>query len=188
MSAASVTSSVTAPLPEKIASLVHEARWLLIGLVGIYLALVLWGYDRADPGWSHAAALERVSNPGGRFGAWLADLLLYLLGLSSWWLAVLPFFLLAWGYHRLSHIFGGDRRSLLIALGGFVVLLLACAGVEGMRFWSLKAALPLAPGGMLGYEVGRLTTQFLGYTGGTLILLVVAMIGSVCLPACPGSL
>ncbi len=68
MSAASVTSSVTAPLPEKIASLVHEARWLLIGLVGIYLALVLWGYDRADPGWSHAAALERVSNPGGRFG------------------------------------------------------------------------------------------------------------------------
>ncbi len=177
MSVVSLTPSAAAPLPEKIASLVHEARWLLIGLVGIYLALILWGYDRADPGWSHAATLDRVANPGGRFGAWLADLLLYLVGLSAWCLAVLPFFLLASRYQRLSHIFGGDRRSLLIALGGFLVLLLACAGVESMRFWSLKVALPLAPGGLFGYEVGRLTTQFLGYTGGTLILLVLAMIG-----------
>jgi S-DNA-T family DNA segregation ATPase FtsK/SpoIIIE len=48
-------------------------------------------------------------------------------------------FLLAWGYHRLSHIFGGDRRSLLIALTGFAVLLLASTGVsKAMRFWSLK--------------------------------------------------
>ena len=46
-----------------------------------------------------------------------------------------------------------------------------------MRFWSLKAALPLAPGGMLGHEVGRHVAQFLGYTGGTLVLLVLAMIG-----------
>ena len=46
-----------------------------------------------------------------------------------------------------------------------------------MRFWSLKLALPLAPGGMLGFEVSRQVTQYLGYTGGTLILLVLAMIG-----------
>jgi S-DNA-T family DNA segregation ATPase FtsK/SpoIIIE len=177
MSAASLPDSLPVPLPEKIASLVHEARWLLVGATGIFLALILWGYDRGDPGWSHAASLERVANPGGRFGAWLADLLLYLLGLSAWWLALLPFFLVAWGYHRLSHLFGGDRRSLAIALGGFLLLLLASVGVEAMRFWSLKAALPLAPGGMVGYEVGRLTAQFLGYTGGTLILLVLAMIG-----------
>ena len=177
MNAASMTEDSPAPLPEKIASLVHEAHWLLVGLLGIYLSLILWGYERMDPGWSHAATPDRIANPGGRFGAWLSDLLLYLLGLSAWWLAVLPLFLLAWGYHRLSHIFGGDRRSLAIALIGFVLLLLASTGIEAMRFWSLKLALPLAPGGMLGNEVGRLTTSFLGYTGGTLILIVLAMIG-----------
>jgi S-DNA-T family DNA segregation ATPase FtsK/SpoIIIE len=42
----------------------------------------------------------------------------------------LLFFLLAWGYHRLSRLFGGDRRPLLIALAGFVVLLLASSGLE----------------------------------------------------------
>ena len=177
MSAISASESVSTPLPEKIALLVHEARWLLVGLVGLYLGLVLWGFDRADPGWSHAATVERIANPGGRFGAWLSDLLLYLFGLSAWWWVALPFFLLAWGYHRLSHLFGGDRRSLLIALSGFVLLLLASCGLEAMRFWSLKLALPLAPGGMLGVAAGHHVAQFLGYTGGTLVLLVLAMIG-----------
>ena len=177
MSAISASESATTPLPEKIALLVHEARWLLVGLAGLYLGLILWGFERSDPGWSHAAVVERVANPGGRFGAWLADLLLYLFGFSAWWWVALLFVLLAWGYHRLSHLFGGDRRPLLIALAGFVLLLLASCGLEAMRFWSLKAALPLAPGGMLGHEVGRHFTQVLGYTGGTLILLVLAMIG-----------
>ena len=177
MSVISASDSVSTPLPEKIALLVHEARWLLVGLVGLYLGLVLWGFERADPGWSHAATVERIANPGGRFGAWLSDLLLYIFGLSAWWWVALPLFLLAWGYHRLSHIFGGDRRSLLIALSGFAMLLLASSGLEAMRFWSLKIALPLVPGGMLGVEVGRQVTQYLGYTGGTLILLALAMIG-----------
>ncbi len=157
--------------------LVHEARWLLVGLIGLYLGLVLWGFDKADPGWSHAAVVERIVNPGGRFGAWLSDLLLYLFGLSAWWWVALPFFMLAWGYHRLSRLFGGDRRPLLIALSGFLMLLLASCGLEAMRFWSLALSLPLGSGGMLGFEVGRLITLFLGYTGGTLILLVLAMIG-----------
>ncbi|MCF8177706.1 MAG: DNA translocase FtsK 4TM domain-containing protein [Sulfuritalea sp.] len=177
MSAITASKSVSTPLPEKIALLVHEARWLLVGLTGLYLGLILWGFERTDPGWSHAAAVKNIANPGGRFGAWLSDLLLYLFGLSTWWWVALPFFLLAWGYHRLSHLFGGDRRSLLIALSGFVLLLLASCGLEAMRFWSLQVALPLAPGGMLGTEVGRHVTQFLGYTGGTLVLMVLAMIG-----------
>ena len=71
------------PLPERIAALVHEARWLAVAAVGLYLALILWGYDKADPGWSQSANVDAVTNPGGRFGAWLADLLLYLFGLSA---------------------------------------------------------------------------------------------------------
>jgi len=177
MNAVSASESPATPLPEKIALLVHEARWLLVGLAGLYLALVLWGFDRADPGWSHSAIVERIANPGGRFGAWLSDLLFYLFGFSAWWWVVLPFFMVAWGYHRLSHLFGGDRRSLLIALAGFLVLLVASCGLEAMRFWSIKLELPLAPGGMLGFEVGRLVALFLGYTGGTLVLLVLGMIG-----------
>ncbi|HNI81612.1 MAG TPA: DNA translocase FtsK 4TM domain-containing protein, partial [Rhodocyclaceae bacterium] len=65
------------PLPEKIASLLQEARWLLLGVLAAYLAIVLFGYAKSDPGWSHAVYVERVSNPGGRFGAWLSDELVF---------------------------------------------------------------------------------------------------------------
>jgi S-DNA-T family DNA segregation ATPase FtsK/SpoIIIE len=165
------------PLPERIAALVHEARWLAVAAVGLYLALILWGYDKADPGWSRVADVAAIANPGGRFGAWLADLLLYLFGLSAWWWVVLLFLLVAIGYHRVSHLFGDDRRPLLLALAGFIVLLISSCGLESMRFWSLATPLPLAAGGMLGYEVGRLATTFLGFTGGTLILLALTMVG-----------
>ena len=173
---------ITKPLPEKIALLMAETRWLLVGVCGVYLLMVLGGFNAADPGWSHAASVERVINPGGRFGAWLADVLLYLFGVSAWWWAVLPFFLLAIGYPRLHRLFAAsdqprDRRSLWIALAGFALLLLACAGLEATRFWSARWDLPLAPGGMLGGEIGGFATRFLGFTGGTLILLGLAMVG-----------
>jgi S-DNA-T family DNA segregation ATPase FtsK/SpoIIIE len=169
--------TLSLPLPEKIALLVHEARWLLVAAIGVYLALILGGFTVSDPGWSHAVTVDRVANPGGRGGAWLADLLLYLFGFSAWLWVVLSVTLLFWGYHRLSHLFGGDRRPLLISLAGFAVMLLALCGIEAMRFWSIKTALPLAPGGLIGIEVGRHVTQYLGYTGGTLILMVLGMVG-----------
>jgi len=165
------------PLPEKIAAVVHEARWLVVGAAGVYLALILWGYLPSDPGWSHAAQVDIVANPGGRFGAWLADLLLYVFGYSAWWLPVFLTFLVAWGYHRLEGLLKGDRRPLAIATAGFALVLLSSAGIEAMRFWSIEASLPLSPGGMLGIEVGRLVGDTLGYTGGTLILLALFFAG-----------
>jgi DNA segregation ATPase FtsK/SpoIIIE, S-DNA-T family len=170
-------NAASAALPEKIASLLREARWLVAAVVAAYIALILWGFDKADPGWSHSALVERIANPGGRAGAWIADLLLYVFGLSAWWWVAMLTFLIAAGYHRLSAVFGGDRRPLAIALVGFGLMLASSCAIEAMRFWSLKVALPYAPGGVLGFEIGRLTTLYLGFTGGTLILLAAWMTG-----------
>jgi S-DNA-T family DNA segregation ATPase FtsK/SpoIIIE len=169
--------SVPQPLPEKIASLLQEARWLVLAAAALYIGLILFGYDKADPGWSHAAQVARVANPGGRFGAWVADLLLYLFGVSAWWWVLFLLFLVIWGYRRLDGIFSPDRRPFLIALAGFLLLLGASSGLEALRFYSMKAALPLGPGGMLGQEAGRLFARFFGYNGGTLILLALFAAG-----------
>jgi S-DNA-T family DNA segregation ATPase FtsK/SpoIIIE len=170
-------SNAAQPLPERIAALVHEARWLAVAAIGLYLALILWGYDKGDPGWSRVADVAAIANPGGRFGAWMADLLLYLFGLSAWWWVVLLFLLVAIGYHRVNHLFGEDRRPVWLAILGFIILLVSSCGLEAMRFWSLATPMPLAPGGMLGYEVSRHAANFLGFTGGTLILLALTMVG-----------
>ena len=165
------------PLPEKIVALLQEARWLVLGVVAFYIGLILYGFSKADPGWSHAAQVERIANPGGRIGAWLADLLLYLFGLSAWWWVLFFLFLVIWGYRRLEGIFHTDRRPFFIALSGFIVLIAASSGLETLRFHSAKTPLPLEPGGMLGLEVGRLFSQFLGFTGGTIILIALFAAG-----------
>ncbi|MBX9849558.1 MAG: DNA translocase FtsK 4TM domain-containing protein, partial [Rhodocyclaceae bacterium] len=169
--------NLSQPLPEKIAALVHEARWLCVAALAAFLALILWGFDKADPGWSHAALAPNVVNPGGKFGAWLADLMLYLFGLSAWWWVACLLLLLAWGYRRLGFSQETNRRHLSVVLCGFIVLLVASSGVESLRFWSLKVALPFQPGGMLGHGVSNLALQYLGFTGGTLILLTLFALG-----------
>ncbi|HNH35857.1 MAG TPA: DNA translocase FtsK 4TM domain-containing protein [Rhodocyclaceae bacterium] len=165
------------PLPERLVALFNEARWLLLGVAAIYLGLVLGGYDPSDAGWSHAARAEGIANPGGRFGAWLADLLLYLFGVSAWWWVPFLAISLVWGYRRLGGWLSVDRRPYLIACGGFLLMLVASAGLEALRFWSLKVAMPLAPGGMVGHEMARLGALYLGFTGGTLVLLAALAVG-----------
>jgi S-DNA-T family DNA segregation ATPase FtsK/SpoIIIE len=167
----------TVPLPEKIAALLHEVRWLFVGGFGLYLVLVLFGFDKADPGWSHAVHGAEIANPGGRFGAWLADILFYVFGLSAWWWVVLLFSLAVRGYQRL-HILRVERRPLFMALIGFLLLLVASSAIEAIRFWSSQVALPLEPGGMLGLELGRTVTSGLGFTGGTLLLMVLWLAGA----------
>ncbi|MFG3756670.1 DNA translocase FtsK 4TM domain-containing protein, partial [Klebsiella pneumoniae] len=51
--------------------------------------IILLSYNRADPGFTHASQVDEIRNLGGRVGAWLADLLLFVFGASAYWWAVL---------------------------------------------------------------------------------------------------
>ena len=166
-----------APLPGKIAALLRESRWFIVIAAAAYLALVLFTFDRADPGWSHAIGNLEIRNSGGRAGAWLADILLYVFGVSAYWWVMLLVYAVLWGYRRLDGSSISDRRPFIIALAGFVVLLVASSGVEALRFHSLKAVLPLAPGGMIGSVVAQLLGSTFGFTGATLILLTLCAVG-----------
>ena len=166
-----------APLPGKIAALLRESRWFILIAAAAFLALILLTFDRADPGWSHAAANLEIHNSGGRAGAWLADLLLYLFGISAYWWVMLLVYAVLWGYRRLDGSSIGHRRPFIIALAGFAVLLIASSALEALRFHTLKAALPLAPGGMLGMVTAQFLGAGFGFTGATLILLTLCAVG-----------
>lgn len=171
-------SELPRPLPEKIALILQESCWLALIALAAFLSLALWGYHRDDPGWSHSFSGPLVlHNPTGRAGAWIADLLLSVFGLSAWWWIVFLGALLWWGYRRLDGWRAADRRPLYIALAGFLILMLASCGLESLRFHSFSVDLPLMPGGVLGLEIGKNALRYLGYTGATLTLLAIFGLG-----------
>jgi S-DNA-T family DNA segregation ATPase FtsK/SpoIIIE len=175
----------TNPLPPRLAALVREFRWFALLGLALYLVLILCTFHRADPGWSHSAGAVAIQNAGGRVGAWLADVMLHIFGLSAYWWVVLCGVLVWWGFHRIEDRDeeadddeeGHDRRSYAFVAIGFVIVLMASTGIEAIRLYSLKAELPQAPGGILGSVVGGGLSQMLGFTGATLILLMLFAAG-----------
>lgn len=163
----------------------------------LFLSLVLWvgwvcalfSYSRSDHAWSSASVVGKSVKPAnwlGQAGAYLADVSYFLLGFSVWVLALV--LLVYWLRFFRSWIRGGQgvrdenlllvrlwtRRILLIA--GVVALLAACAVLEWTRLYSLESQLPNHSGGVLGYWVGPLMVRWLGYTGSTVVALVLALL------------
>jgi S-DNA-T family DNA segregation ATPase FtsK/SpoIIIE len=171
-------------LPERALVLLREARWLVLCATAMFLVLILISYNKGDPGWSNAVASRDVHNFGGRLGAWLADLLLYLFGACSYLLAVFMLMRVVSGYRHLNAARLVDRRQALdeTLFGwdrwlGFALLFVGCLALESSRLGSLPMQLPLAPGGVVGHLLAQPALVHLGAAGGTLLMLLTAAVG-----------
>ncbi|MES2534610.1 MAG: DNA translocase FtsK 4TM domain-containing protein [Pseudomonadota bacterium] len=171
-------------LPNRLVRLLSEARWLVLAVLTVYLILIFLTYSKADPGWSHANQVARLNNLGGRTGAWLADLMLFIFGFSAWWWCVMLLRSVSLGYRRLSQKFllqqepeREHHQEAWIRGAGFVLLLVGSVGLEYVRMYSLKASLPRAPGGVLGELIGGGAQNALGFTGATLLMLLLFGLG-----------
>ncbi len=167
-------------LPARALRLVQEALWIALAALGAFLLLILLSYDKADPGWSHAVVGRVVSNAGGRVGAWFADLLLYLFGLSAYLLVMVLGVSVLRGLRTLrasapdavaTQRFAWERWV------GFGLLLMGGVGIESARLHSLQADLPMGPGGIVGALITDPLFVALGPVGGTLVLLVLVAAG-----------
>ncbi|MBN9426325.1 MAG: DNA translocase FtsK 4TM domain-containing protein [Burkholderiales bacterium] len=184
--AASVSSGRSAVggqlrLSDKGWRLLQEVGWIALAALGLYLLLILLTYHKSDPGWSHAVASPGIANLGGRVGAWFADLLLYLFGLSSYLLVALMGVSVVRGWRALRALPADDeaaeQRFAWERWLGFGLLLLGCVGVESARLHSLQVDMPLAPGGIVGAVLSDPLFDALGPVGGTLALLVLVAAG-----------
>jgi len=173
------------PLPNRLVRLLSEARWLATAVALLYFILILLSYNKADPGWSHESAVSHVANLGGRAGAWLADLLLFIFGFSAWWLCVC-FTRAVWkGYRRLHSRFIVEQAlpepehqgETVIRWVGFALMFAGSVGLEYLRMWTMKVELPRAAGGVLGQLIGHSAHTAFGFTGATLLLLLLFGLG-----------
>ena len=167
---------------------------LLAGLAGLGLwLLALSSFALQDAAWSSSGTGAPVRNHAGLLGAWLADGSYFLLGFSVWWCvaAAVRVWLSALARWLRGHdmLAAGQRPSVPVASGrwnlprlkfwlGLVMLVVASAVLEWTRFYSYEARLPGHGAGVLGYFVGPLAVQWLGFTGSGLLAIVAGVIGS----------
>jgi S-DNA-T family DNA segregation ATPase FtsK/SpoIIIE len=172
------------PLPNRLVRLLSEARWIALAVLFLYFVIILLTYNKGDPGWSHDVVVAKVANLGGRAGAWLADLMLFIFGFSAWWWCVC-FLRLVWkDYRQLTQKYLMEsqfdpehQHEALIRWIGFVLLFSGSVGLEYLRLYSLQAQLPRAPGGVLGQLIGHSSHVAFGFTGATLLLLLLFGVG-----------
>jgi S-DNA-T family DNA segregation ATPase FtsK/SpoIIIE len=159
----------------RVARVLREAGWIVCLALAAYLVLIFATHSARDPGFFFSGTDAPIVNKGGMAGAWLSSLLLGLNGFSAWWWVVLAGYGVARLYRGVergteaSALF--EQRNLVIALVGFLVLLVASSSLEAMRLHTLKAALPNGPGGVIGVLLAGGIERVLGFLGGTVLLL-----------------
>ncbi|MCE2679701.1 MAG: DNA translocase FtsK 4TM domain-containing protein [Burkholderiales bacterium] len=146
--------------------------------------MVFVSYNKTDPAWSHSSAQSMVSNLGGKIGAYLADIFFYLLGMSAWWMIAWVAWLLAQNWKSLHQtklaMFTEDPPNPLvmwIRTAGFACFLTGSMGIEALRMGRLSSFLPQGSGGVVGQAIAGITQTGFGFTGASLLFLLLLAVG-----------
>lgn len=159
-----------------------EGLLILILCGSVFLFLSLGTYHRSDPGWSHLINATQVSNAGGRVGAWVADLFLYLFGYLAY-LFPLMFCYISWLFYMHKHRYADEDEQrlalpvLMLRTAGFLMVLVSGSALIEIHVSRGLQAMPFESGGMLGNVIGMGMLGIFNNTGATLILFMIFLIG-----------
>lgn len=187
-SAANTRAAQVSPLSEntqRFQRLLSEIKWFVALAACVSLFLIFVTYHPTDPAWSNHSR-EAIKNLGGRAGAYVADLFLFVFGISAYWWVVLFARRVLAGWQNIA------RPELPVQVAaeptflkdawyvrwlGFLMTLGSSVGLESIRMHSLTWPLPTQPGGVLGETIGDNVQNLLGFTGATLFLLMIFFAG-----------
>ncbi len=169
------------PLSAQVIRGIKESLFFLFIAVSLYLFIALFTYSPSDPSWSHGIAKSvdpaLLQNSGGKFGAWFADLFLYLFGYFGF---LFPMMLLYSGWLIYRGRYEDDvfhSGHIILRAFGFIFTVIAGAGLASMHFTHPSVPFPLNAGGILGVVTAEYLQQLFSFVGGTLLLLTVFLIG-----------
>ena len=145
--------------------------------------LALLSYHPSDPAFSTSGDGSHLRNLVGSLGAWVSDLSFFLFGFSVWWLMIIGS--RAWLGAVARVLRGFDlppddthpvpRWTFWLGLG---LLLCASCALEWTRLYQWEARVPGShAGGVLGYTLGTLSQQLLGFSGSGVLWISALVMG-----------
>lgn len=172
----SIRTPMDAELSAKALALLHrglrEVLAILVAVVAILMLVALLTFHVSDPSWSHTGGYSQgVRNACGIFGAWFADIAMFIFGYMAYLLPV-ALAVIGWNAFRDSREF--TAPILIFArVAGLVLLLITACGLGDLHFFVHRGDLPIGTGGggVLGTWVAGNMVRVINTLGTTLILL-----------------
>jgi len=157
-----------------------EGLLILCIAIAVYLLLAFVTYHMSDAGWSTTGSGIIIKNAGGKIGAWIADVFLYVFGYMAYLFPIM-FAFSAW---RLFYDQRFDRPIewdyLILRLVGFLILLTAACALSSIylpHFAQKHHYLPGQAGGILGDVISHASMTALNQPGAILLLSAGLLIG-----------
>jgi len=170
-------SGKTAKITHQVSRGLREGALLILGALAIFLLVSLASYHAADPGWSSSGEVVRINNAGGLVGAWLADVLLYLLGYLAYLFPMMVGYSGWLVYRGLTPAGGIDLHVLAVRWSGFLLTVGAGCGLATLESSGYQGLLPAGAGGVLGNVIGNGLVEVVSPVGATLFLLALFLTG-----------
>ena len=162
---------------------IKEISFIFMVAGALFIALSLFTYHPADPGWSQAVSVTEIHNDGGIVGAWVANVLLYLFGYPGY-LFPLVFIFDGWRIFKSRRDDTTDSRLLVsLRVLGLILLICGCCALAWLHIGAggrLPEHLPdqaSSAGGILGLALGPFLFDVFGYAGSSLLMLAMLLAG-----------
>lgn len=161
-------------MSERKRSGIHEIWGVVFLGCGVFFALCLVSYDPADPALSVTSSVKQINNFCGIIGAYTADILFDIFGISAYVLCAL-FFLLSWMQFTKKDISLNWREAL-----SYSFMVISAAAILHLKFKAIRFhGQSIEAGGMLGGMLGEVLFRWLGLAGAYLtagVLFILCLI------------
>jgi S-DNA-T family DNA segregation ATPase FtsK/SpoIIIE len=150
---------------------------LALTAFSIYLLVVLATFDASDPTSTQAFDVSNIHNAGGTFGAVLADLFFWALGLIAY---LIPILLIQYEVTRFighsRHAEQDTEQNIWFKTLTFGALIIAACVYAAIHITNTNLTYPQSSGGLLGLTLGLSLNQALGMTGTNILVLTTLML------------
>ncbi|WP_423785713.1 DNA translocase FtsK [Halopseudomonas pelagia] len=163
---------------EQLTYRLREGALLAMIALCLYLCMALFTYQTSDPGWTRSGDVDQVGNAAGSMGAWIADVLLLVLGYLAY-LFPLIVMVKVWQMFRRRHLpFIWNGWLFSWRLIGFLLTLFAGTALAALH-GTAPDSFPegAEAGGVLGELLSDLSTPVLNMQGSTLLFLTLFLFG-----------
>lgn len=165
------------PLSLHMSHRLREGLFLITIACAFFLLISLLTYHTKDPGWSSSGLnMQTTVNWGGKVGAWLADIFLFLFGVVAY---VFPFLIILSSWLSIINERtpqNEQTKERWFHLIGWLLFIASVCGLASLYIHA-KAHYPADTGGIIGDILANVLSYLFNKTGTTLLFMTTFLCG-----------